>query len=162
MSLTDCDKLKKELKEQETRGFITRGQSPFAAPVLYVDKKDGGRRLWVDYRKLNSVTTTERTTPPRVEELMDTLSSVRVFTTLDLRSGYWQLPVDQALPEKTAFVTCFGQYQWNVMPFGLKNAPSVFIRYLTDVLYDLINQCVALYVDVICSPNRDTTPGKCS
>eukprot|EP00189_Rhodosorus_marinus_P010053 CAMPEP_0184741404 /NCGR_PEP_ID=MMETSP0315-20130426/4420_1 /TAXON_ID=101924 /ORGANISM="Rhodosorus marinus, Strain UTEX LB 2760" /LENGTH=350 /DNA_ID=CAMNT_0027211655 /DNA_START=881 /DNA_END=1933 /DNA_ORIENTATION=- len=144
ISLFDRKRFQMELQELESKGYITRSRSPHAAPKLYVDKKDGGRRLCIDYRRLNKITVRERTNPLRVEELMDTLGNSRMSTTLDFRSGYWH-----ASREKTALTTCFGQYPWKVMPFGLKNAPAVFRRYLTDVLYDLLNKCVVLYIDDI-------------
>ena len=91
-------------------------------------KRDGSHRFCIDYRGLNAVTKGDSFPLPRIDDLLDDLGSARYFSTLDLASGFWQIPVHEKSQEKTAFSTPFGLFEFRMMPFGLKNAPSVFQR----------------------------------
>lgn len=95
---------------------------------MIASKKDGKPRFFVDYRSLNRVMKADRWPLPKIEELFDDLQGSAVFTALDLFSGYWQVKMDENSKEKTSFVTRFGNYQFEVMSFGLMNAPSTFQR----------------------------------
>ena len=116
-----------------------------------VKKADGSYRLTCDYRKLNSITETESFPLPRLEDVWDLVgeSGATVFSTLDLASGFWQIQLDPETKHKTSFVTRNGQYQWEVFPFGLKNSPAMFQAVMNEVLKDLLNTCVIVYVDDI-------------
>ena len=112
----------------QEQGVIKPSASPWASPVVLVRKKDGILRFCIDFRQLNAVTQTDSHPLPRIDDLLDQMGKSRYFTTLDLASGYWQVKMHPDSQAKTAFVTHQGLYEFNVMPFGLKNAPAVFQR----------------------------------
>ena len=128
---------------------ITESSSPYASPIVLVRKKDGSLRLCVDYRLLNSKTRKDAFPLPRIEESLDALSGARWFSTLDLASGYNQVPVSERDRPKTAFCTPFGLFEFNRMPFGLCNAPSTFQRLMQRMFGDQQSQSVLLYLDDI-------------
>ena len=107
--------------------FIRPSVSPWGAPVLLVKKKEGFVRLCVDYKKLNMVTIKNKYPLPRIDDLMDYLVGACVFSKIDLRSGYHQIRVKAEDIHKTAFRTRYDRYEYSVVPFGVTNAPSVFM-----------------------------------
>ena len=126
-----------QLRKMQSQGVIRPSSSPWASPVVLVRKKDGSLRFCIDYRNLNAVTKTDQFPLPRIDDLIDQLGSAKYFSTLDLASGYWQVQVEENSKEKTAFITHQGLYEFNTMPFGLKNAPAVFQRLMQRVLMGL-------------------------
>lgn len=117
--------------------------------MVLVKKKDDTYRFCVDYRKLNAVTKKDVYPLPVIDDLFSYLRGARYFSTLDLYSGYWQVGVKENSKEKTAFVCPEGLYQFEVLPFGLCNAPSTFQKLADTVFYDLKWKKVLIYLDDI-------------
>ena len=140
----------KQVKDMLQQGVVRPSTSPWASPVVLVKKKDGSYRFCVDYRKLNLVTEQDAHPLPRVDDLLDSLSGNCLFSTLDLRSGYWQVSMSPEDQEKTAFITPNGLYEFLRMPYGLCTAPATFTRALSIILsglsYDI---CLCYFDDVI-------------
>lgn len=138
------------ISEMLANGIIQPSRSPWGSPILMVPKKDGTRRFCVDFRKLNSVTTRDVYPLPRIEDVLDALSGAQWFSSLDLASGYWQIPVREEDRPKTAFISQAGLFEFKVMPFGLTNAPPTFQRFMNAVLAGLVpSQCLVYLDDII-------------
>ena len=140
------------VKEMLDQGIIQPSKSPWASPVVLVEKKDGTVRFCVDYRRLNSVTNMEVFPLPRIDDSLDMLAKSKFFSTLDLASGFWEVKMEPSSREKTAFVTHSGLYEFSVMPFGLVNAPSTFQRLMEAVLAGLSGEKCIVYIDDILVP----------
>jgi hypothetical protein len=146
----DEDKfIKEEIGRLLENGIIRRSKSAWASPVVLVKKKDGKIRFCVDYRKLNSVTKSDAHPIPRIDDMLDALGGSQWFTTLDLASGYWQVEMEANSQDKTAFTTKHGIYEFTIMPFRLTNAPATFQRLMNEVLSDMLNNGVVVYLDDI-------------
>ena len=116
-------------------GLISESHSPYAAPAILVKKKDNTYRFVVDYRKLNLITIKDCSPLPNMEDTIRKLGQgYNYFSKLDLKSGFYQIPIHNGDKEKTAFVTPFGLYQFNVLPMGLKNSPPTFQKVMLDTL----------------------------
>ena len=127
--------------------LIRPSSSPWTSPVVLVRKKNGKLRFCVDYRKLNGITKKDAYPLPRIDDMLNTLKGSKWFSTLDLASGYWQVAMHPRDREKTAFVTRYGIYEFNVMPFGLCNAPATFQRLMDRVYQDIAWKFVVVYLD---------------
>jgi hypothetical protein len=125
--------LKKQLQELLDKGFIRPSTSPWGCPALFVKKKDESLRLCVDYYPLNAVTIKNKYPLPRIDVLFDQLVGARVFSKIDLRSGYHQIKIRASDIPKTAFSTRYGLYEYLVMSFGLTNAPTYFMYLMNSV-----------------------------
>lgn len=149
----DEEHIENEIKQLLENGLIQKSNSPWSAPVVIVMKKGGEKRTCIDYRKLNAVTKKCSYPLPRVDDLIDSLGSKngkkKIYSKLDLASAYWSVRMDEKDKEKTAFVTKQGLFEWNVMPFGLCNAPATFQRLMDEVLADFKFKCVVVYFDDI-------------
>lgn len=149
MSPLELDYLKKELDKLLALNFIRPSNSPWSSPVLFVKKKDGTLRLCVDYRALNKVSKSDKYPIPRIDELLERLSTAKIFSRMDLASGYHQIRMKPESIDKTAFKTRYGHFEYLVMPFGLKNAPGTFQRIMNDLFFDFLDKFVLVYLDDI-------------
>ena len=131
--------MKQLVDDMLARGVIKPATGPWSSPI----------RFCVDFRHLNNLTRKDAHPLPRIDDTLDTLSGARWFSTLDLASGYWQVELNPADREKTAFITPFGLHQFCVMPFGLCNAPSTFQRLMEHVLAGLHWTSCLVYLDDI-------------
>lgn len=132
-------------------GVIEPSVSPYSSPPVLVARDGKAPRFCVDYRLLNDKTLDESSTLPRIQDTLKSLSQAKSFSVLDLKSGYWQIPLDEGVRPYTAFSTPDGaQYQFIVMPFGLKNAPSTFQKLMSsEVLVGMVHNFVQVYLDDI-------------
>jgi transposase InsO family protein len=157
------DEKKKIIQEQVEKmlvsGVIEPSTSEYASPVVIVKKKDGQPRFCVDYRRLNAATRDEAAPLPIIQEMLRDLGQAKVFTSLDLKSGYWQVPLSDESKEYTAFTTPDGGlYQFRVMPFGLKGAPPTFQRLMSqEVLTGHLRNFTMVYLDdiIVYSTNHE-------
>lgn len=141
--------LREYLARESASGKIRRSDSPAGAPIIFVKKPDGSLRICVDYRGLNKITIKDRYPLPLMNEMRDRLRKAKIFTKLDLKNGYNLLRIASGDEWKTAFRTRYGLYEYTVMPFGLCNAPSTFQRMINEVLRDLLDEGVIVYIDDI-------------
>ena len=137
------------IKEMHEQGFIEPSVSPWCAPIVLVKTKDRSQRFCVDYRKLNEVTKKDSFPLPQIETSLDALAGSRWLSTLDMKSGYWQVDVDKSDRERTAFSSGCELWQLTVMPFGLCNASATFKRLMELVLSGLPWSACLLYQDDI-------------
>jgi hypothetical protein len=141
--------LKKQLQEFLDEGYIRPSSSPWGCPALFVKKKDGSLRLCVDYRPLNAVTIKNKYSLPRIDVLFDQLAGAKVFSKIDLRSGYHQIKIRPSDIPKTAFSTHYGLYELLVMSFGLTNAPAYFMYLMNSIFMTELEKIVVVFIDDI-------------
>jgi hypothetical protein len=161
LSPVEKDIVKEKVNSLLEAGVIRESSSPFASPILLVKKKDNTDRMCVDYRELNSNTKPEHYPLPIIDEQIDRLNGAHTFSSLDMASGYHQIPI---APEgdsiaRTAFVTPDGQYEYLTMPFGLRNAASVYQRCINKALGPLKDEVALAYMDDILCFAKDITQG---
>ena len=144
----------KQITDMLNQGVIQPSHSPWASPIVLVKKKDGSFRFCVDYRKLNAVTRKDAHPLPRVDDLLDSLQGASMFSTLDLRSGYWQISMEPHDREKTAFATRDGLWEFLRMPFGVSNGCATFQRAIEIVLSGLTYETCLCYFDDVIIPSN--------
>ncbi|GJU92831.1 putative reverse transcriptase domain-containing protein [Tanacetum coccineum] len=146
---SELQELSTQLQELSDKGFIRPSSSHWGAPVLFVKKKDESFRMCIDYHELNKLTVKNRYPLPITDDLFDKLQGSRVYSKIDLRSGYHQLRVREEYIPKTPFRTRYGHYEFQVMPFGLTNAPAVFMDLMNWVCKPYMDKFVILFIDDI-------------
>ena len=135
-------------------GIIRRSQSPYAAPIVVVLKKNGQIRITCDYRRLNEATVIPQTPIPRIDELLDTLGSASFFSSFDMMSGFHQIMIGENSVPLTAFCTTSGLYEFLVMPMGTSGSPGYFQRVMQQVTADLAH-FVTIYIDAVLVRSND-------
>jgi hypothetical protein len=157
MPPAELAELKKQLQELLDKGFIRPSTSPWGCPALFIKKKDESLRMCVDYRPLNAVTIKNKYPLPRIDVLFDQLVGAKVFSKIDLRSGYHQIKIRTSDIPKTAFSTRYGLYAFLVMSFGLTNAPAYFMYLMKSVFMPELDKFVVIFIDdiLVYSKNED-------
>jgi hypothetical protein len=133
MPVNELVELKQQIAELQAKGFIRPSSSPWGAPILFVEKKDGTQRMCVYYRSLNEVTIKNKYPLPRIEDLFDQMKGASVFSKIDLRSGYHQLKI----------------WEYTVMSFGLTNAPAYFMYLMNKVFMEYLDRFIVVFIDDI-------------
>jgi hypothetical protein len=149
MPPNELAELKDQLQELRDKGFIRPSSSPWGCPALFVKKKDQTLRMCVDYRPLNEVTIKNKYPLPRIDLLFDQLAGAKVFSKIDLRSGYHQIKIRPEDIPKTTFTTRYGLYEYLVMSFGLTNAPTHFMYLMNSVFMLELEKFVVVFIDDI-------------
>ena len=149
MAPVELQELRVPLQELLDKGFIRPSTSPWGASVLFAKKKDKILRLCIDYRHLNRVMIKNRYPLPRIDDLFDQLRGALVYSKIDLHIGYHQLRVRETNIPKTAFRTCYGHFEFTVIPFGLTNVPAAFMDLMHRVFQPYLDQFVVVFVDDI-------------
>ncbi|GKA63395.1 putative reverse transcriptase domain-containing protein [Tanacetum coccineum] len=155
LALSEMKELSEQLQELSDKGFIRPSSSPWGAPVLFVKKKDGKFRMCIDYRELNKLTVKNRYPLPMIDDLFDQLQGSNVYSKINLRSGYHQLRVREEDIPKMAFRTRYGHYEFQVMTFGLTNAPAVFTDLINRVCKPYLDKFVIVFIDNILIYSKD-------
>ena len=139
---------REEIYKLQDNGLIKPSQSSWSFPVVLVPKNNGTWRMCVDYRKLNNITEKDAYPLPYIEEILSSVGNdVKFLSTLDLFSGFHQIPMKKEDRDKTCFTTIYGNYNFKVMSFGLCNAPATFQREINRIFLPLIGKCMFVYMD---------------
>jgi hypothetical protein len=155
MGPKELKEIKEQLDDLEHKGFIQESVSPWGTPVIFVDKRDGGCRMCGDYRNLNNVTIKNKYPLPRIQDLFDQVRGAGVFSKIDLRSGYHQIKIKNEHVPKTAFVSRCGHHEYLVVPFGLTNAPAIFLRLMNKIFMPYLEKFVIVFIDDILIYSKD-------
>jgi len=160
LSAVEKKKVNEIIAEWIQDGIAQPSLSDYASPVVLVEKKDGNTRLCVDYRQLNKKIIRDRYPLPLIEDQLDLLQNMRYFSTLDLRNGFFHVPIDKDSQKYTAFIVPDGHYEFLRVPFGLCNSPSVFQRFINTTFRDAIRDGIVLtYLDDLIIPSTDEITG---
>jgi hypothetical protein len=149
MPPNELAELKIQLHDLLDKGYICPSASPWGCPALFMKKKDNSLRLCVDYRPLNAVTIKNKYPLPRIDILFDQLAEAKVFSKIDLRSGYHQIKIRSSYVPKTVFSTRYGLYEYLVMSFGLTNAPTNFMYLMNSIFMQELDKFVVVFIDDI-------------
>ncbi|GFX91034.1 hypothetical protein TNCV_5106641 [Trichonephila clavipes] len=160
LSFSENQDVNKQINEWLEQGIVRPSSSEYASPIVLVRKKDGTTRLCVDYRKLNRKLVKDRFLLPLIEDVLDKLQGAKVYTTLDLKNGFFHVDVNEDCKHLTSFVVPDGQFEYNKVPFGLSTSPSVFQRYVYSIFRELMRKgVVIIYMDDLIIPAKDEKEG---
>lgn len=148
----------RQVWDMEERSLIKPSNSAWSSPAVLVKKKNGKWRFYIDCRHLNEATEQDPYPVPRIDETLDALPGSKFFLTLDLLSGYWQMPLSQDVQSKAAFITRGGLWEWKVLPFDLTSAPATFQHLMERVVRGLHWRTLLLYLDdiIVIGPDFQT------
>ena len=149
MAPAELQELNVQLQELLDKGFIRLSTSPWGAPIMFAKNKDKTFRLWIDYQQLNRVTIKNRYPLPRIDDSFDQLRGARVYSKIDLCTGYHQLRVREVDIPRTAFRRRYGHFEFTVMPFRLMNAPTAFMDLMHRVFQPYLDHFVVVFIDDI-------------
>ena len=149
MNPEELVELKKQLVDMLSKCLIRPRASPWGSRIIFMDKRDGTTRLCVDYRKLNDVTIKNKYPLPKIEDLFVQINGARVFSKIDLRTGYHQLKIRDSDIPKTAFTTRYGLFEYTVMSFGLTNAHAYFMNLMNKIFMNYLDKFVVVFIDDI-------------
>jgi len=147
VNIVKLEQMRKEVKYMLENDIIEPSHSDWSSPCILVPKPDNSVRFCTDFRKVNSVTKTDSYPIPRIDDCIDRIGSAKYVSKFDLLKGYWQVPLTERAKEISAFVTPDGLYQYKVMPFGMKNAPATFQRFVNNIIASL--EGCEVYIDDI-------------
>ncbi|GJR67923.1 putative reverse transcriptase domain-containing protein [Tanacetum coccineum] len=153
--LEEFPRLLPSRQELLEKGFIRPSSSPWGALLLFVKKKDGSFRMCIDYRKLIKLTVKNHYPLPKIDDLFDQVQGLSVYSKIDLRSGYYQLRIKEEDFPITAFRTRYGHFKFQVMSFGLTNAPAVFMDLMNQVSKPYLDKFVIVFIDDILFYSKD-------
>lgn len=160
LSFPERQEVNKQIDDWLKEGIVRPSSSDYASPIVLVKKKDQTTRVCVDYRQLNRKLIKDRFPLPLIEDVLDQLQDAKVFTTLDLKNGFFHVPVEESSRKYTSFIVPDGQFEFLKVPFGLSTSPSVFQRYVNCIFRDLIRKgVVILYMDDLVIPSKDEFEG---
>lgn len=152
--------LNEQIDEWLREGVIRPSRSDYASAVVMVRKKDGSYRVCVDYRRLNKKVVKDRFPLPLIEDQIDVLAGARIFSTIDMKNGFFHIPVEESSRKYTAFITPDGLFEFNKTPFGLCNSPASFGRFVRDAFKDLNREGILMhYMDDVIIPAADESEG---
>lgn len=143
-------------------GIIRKSSSQYCSRVVLADKKDGSKRMCIDYRRINKICFKDRFPVPNMEDLIDCLSGSSVFSVLDIKNAFLHVPIEEESKKFTAFVTKEGIFEFNYAPFGFCNSPAVFIRFINTIFRNLVCEGIMqMYMDDIIIYTADYNTGMC-
>ncbi|GFV30702.1 retrovirus-related Pol polyprotein from transposon 17.6 [Trichonephila clavipes] len=160
LAFTERQEVNKQIEEWLNEGIIRPSSSEYASPIVMVKKKDGSSRMCIDYRKLNQKLVKDKFPLPIIEDVLDTLQEAKVYSTLDLRNGFFHVDVDEDCRKYTSFIVPDGQFEFNKIPFGLSTSPGVFQRYVSSIFRDLTRKGIVIsYLDDLVIPAKNEQEG---
>ena len=148
-TLPDQQFISEEIQKMVNAGIARPSTSPWTSPIVVATRKNGKKRLCVDYRKVNCITKKDAYPLPRIDEMMDALGEARWFSSTDLTNGFWQVGMHPDSVQKTAFISREGLFEFNVMPFGVCNGPATFQRAMDSMLGNYNWKFAMVYIDDI-------------
>ncbi|GFV94807.1 retrovirus-related Pol polyprotein from transposon 17.6 [Trichonephila clavipes] len=160
LAFTERQEVNKQIEEWLNEGIIRPSSAEYASPIVMVKKKDGSSRMCIDYRKLNQKLVKDKFPLPIIEDVLDTLQEAKVYSTLDLRNGFFHVDVDEDCRKYTSFIVPDGQFEFNKVPFGLSTSPGVFQRYVSSIFRDLTRKGIVIsYLDDLVIPAKNEQEG---